>query len=140
MDLSYVDGKVREALMVAKGSRAQATKLIVGAALKDERLMQGLAAPFLKAIVGAAIERVLRRGGGQGAGGNAAPTRAQAALTDDALDAVLSRMGQPPSEPVSPTQSQAARILGGTAPTPRAGERHAQAIRVIAAAFAQKKS
>lgn len=144
MDLSYVDGKVREALMVAKGSRVMAQKLVITAALKDERLLQGLAAPFLKAIVGAAIERVMRRAGVAGTTA-AGPTRPQATLSNEDLDAVLNQMGRsgagsPADARSAPSMSQAARILGGgAAPAPAAGAKHETAMRTIAAAFARKK-
>lgn len=159
MDLSYVDGKVREALTVARGSRATAQKMIIQAALRDDRLLQGLAAPFLKAIVGAAIERVLRRSGDAGSGAVVASAGSRAnparqSLSPEALDAVLRQMGQNPpaaaaaaaavaavvpvvAAPVA-SSSQAARILGGGEARPAAGARHEAAMRTIAAAFSRR--
>lgn len=166
MDLTYVDSKVREALVTARGSRVTAQRLVISAALRDERLMQGLAAPFLKAIAGAAIERVARQDGfGFGQDGGGRPARAPQTLSGDMLDAVLARMGQggvpaPAATAANPRSgsgsrsmrvetamvvesqvqaAQAARLLGGKTETqPAAGQRHETAIRAIAAAFARK--
>ena len=99
MGNSYVDGKVRDALVAAKGSRATAQKLLMAWAVEDPQLMQGIAQPFLKAIAAAAIERGARQlsgGGPQRAAGGGRP--ASSTLSKEALADVLGRLGRDPDE------------------------------------------
>ena len=108
MSDSYVDGKVREALQAAKGSPSVAQKLLIGWAVQDPDLLLGMAQPFLKAIAGAAIARVGRRG--------ATPKPASGALSREALERVLSRMGEADEGDVRP---QSARGAGAPQPLAR---------------------
>ncbi len=62
MSDSYLDGKVREALLAAKGSVALAQNTLMAWAAKDERLLRTMVQPFIKAISGDAIARALKRG------------------------------------------------------------------------------
>lgn len=136
---AYVDGKVREALVAAKGSRAMAQKLLMAWAVKDERLLLGMAQPFLKAITGAAIEGVARRGGTAGASRPAQRSAPAGGLSREALERVLSRMGEDPSpRPASaPMQVTTTVVTRGDA-APK-GVSHENAMKVIAKAFVAKK-
>lgn len=136
MSETYVSLKIREALVAANGSRAQAQRTLMAWALADEQLLRGLATPHLKGIVGAAIERASRAAGHGDAAGGATPAQRKAApqkLSQAQLDAIVSRMGgsrvvnQPP-------------ILNG-APPPRADgtQRQAVSVRTLAAAFSRRK-
>lgn len=153
---SYVDDKVRAALIEGRGSRARAQRLLIEWAAKDARLLLGLARPFMKAITLAAIEGAGRRGLAVPAAKPAAPPPPQ--LSDDALDAVLRQMGRalgpspaadqaddampspPPGAPGAPAAGglTAADLFGARA-APRSGAGtgagHADAIKTIAAAF-----
>ena len=62
MSDSYVETKVREALTAARGSHAVAQKILIAWAADDQRLLLGLAQPFMKAFAGAVVDRALRRG------------------------------------------------------------------------------
>jgi len=138
MSGSYVDGKVREALAAANGSRALAQKILISMAAKDPQLLLAMAQPFLQAIAAAAIERVLRR-----ARGNAQSRGAgTGALSREALAQVLDRMGrdddeQPAGKPTAARPSAAAPAPGvKTAPQ---GASHEKSMLAIAKAFAAKK-
>jgi len=151
MGNSYVDGKVRDALMAAKGSRATAQKLLMTWAVEDPQLLLGIAQPFLKAIAAAAIERGARPAGAgrspaPGAGrGRAAP---EAALSKEALANVLNRLGRDPDEdvpqpraakPAAPGAMKSATMVvpaSGGAPS---GVSHEKAMMAIAKAFVAKK-
>ncbi|HYH21023.1 MAG TPA: hypothetical protein VD995_20650 [Azospirillum sp.] len=140
MSESYVDGKVREALTAAKGSRTVAQQMLMAWAVQDERLLLGMAQPFLKAIAAAAIERVGRgasatparapQPGRPGAPGGAVPG---GAMSREALERLLSRMGEEPAAPARPAASPAR-------PAPAAqGVNHEKSMMAIAKAFAAKK-
>ena len=153
MGNSYVDGKVRDALVAAKGSRATAQKLLMAWAVEDPQLMQGIAQPFLKAIAAAAVERGARQlsGGGQRAAGGGRP--ASSTLSKEALADVLGRLGRDPDEmpAVRPAASGPAAAGSGvtrpgamrsaTAVVHQAGGDidHAKSMLTIAKAFAAKK-
>lgn len=140
MSDSYVDGKVREALTAAKGSRTVAQQMLMAWAAQDERLLLGMAQPFLKAIAAAAIERV-------GRGGAATPARApqpgrpsgqggaSRTMSREALERVLSRMGEEPAAPARPSAAAPAR------PAVQSGQGvdHEKSMMAIAKAFAAKK-
>lgn len=119
---SYVDNKVREAMIAAKGSRGLAQRMLITWALSDERLLQGMARPFLKAITGAAIEGAIRRGTAPQSSG---VTRPQRALTKEALDAVLNQMGRsmpaPTPPPVEPVRSRTPAQALSAPPLPPRG-------------------
>lgn len=156
MSNSYVDGKVREAIMAAKGSRATAQKLLMAWAVEDPDLLRGIAQPFLKAIAAAAIERAARpassnasarsRAGGSTAGG-ARPSAS--GLSRDALENLLNQLGREDDgagRPESPAGGAGgpAGAAGGTGRPPNAGQAaggptHEKAMMAIAKAFVAKK-
>lgn len=157
MSESYAATKIREALAAAEGSRARAHRLLLGWAASDDRLLKGLVAPFLKAIVTAAIDKAARR------------SRAGAPeLTPEALDRVLDHMAarqaaparpqaaRPPSArrpagspaPASPTTASPvpAQVAPGlslgtlNAPPPtKAGDRHVQTIKALALMYQRRR-
>ncbi len=160
MSNSYVDGKVREAIMAAKGSRATAQKLLMAWAAEDPELLRGIAQPFLKAIAAAAIERAARpvpsggsaraRTAGPAAGG-ARPSAS--GLSRDALENLLNRLGREEDGPGGAADGQggsaAAGAAGGTAGRASnagqaggqaaGGPTHEKAMMAIAKAFVAKK-
>ncbi|PWC55885.1 hypothetical protein [Azospirillum sp. TSO22-1] len=131
MSDSYVNGKVREALQAAKGSPSVAQKLLINWAVQDPDLLLGMAQPFLKAIAGAAVARAGRRA--------AAPKAAGGALSREALERVLSRMGEADDGDVVP--QPAARAAAAPAPIRQApsGVSHEKSMLTLAKAFAAKK-
>lgn len=162
----YVSAKIREALAAAEGSRARAQRFLLAWSANDDRLMRGLAAPFLKAIVTAAVERATRdrrdtapagtdagrRSQARAARGQAA--RGQAALTPDALDLVLAQMGRhqdiPPDaqdavagQPAGEPAGQGARglVLGtlNTPPPTKAGAGHVQTMKALALLYKRRR-
>lgn len=156
MGNSYVDGKVREALMAAKGSRGMAQQLLMTWAAEDPQLLLGIAQPFLKAIAAAAIERGARGlgGGNSGAGGRAATSggmrsggglRPNTALSREALESVLSRMGQDPAPSPAPSPASAParpgtmRSATAAINAPGGNVSHEKAMMAIAKAFVAKK-
>lgn len=154
MSSSYVDGKVREAIMAAKGSRTNAQKLLMAWAADDPELLRGIAQPFLKAIAAAAIERAARpashgasRPRAGGATGDGSRVSASG-LSRDALENLLDRLGRDdaaggaPAErsPSTPTGSQpGGGGRSGAAPPAGGGVGHEKAMMAIAKAFVAKK-
>lgn len=148
MSNSYVDGKVREAIMAAKGSRANAQKLLMAWAVEDPDLLRGIAQPFLKAIAAAAIERAARppsnaasrpRAGGAVAGG-ARPSAS--GLSRDALENLLDRLGRDEEgAPAATSRPSATGKPGGPSGggTAAGGVAHEKAMMAIAKAFVAKK-
>ncbi|BAI72789.1 hypothetical protein AZL_021510 [Azospirillum sp. B510] len=149
MSNSYVDGKVREAILAAKGSRMTAQKLLMAWAVEDPDLLRGIAQPFLKAIAAAAIERAGRPASGRpaarpaaaGAGGG---RPSASGLSRDALENLLNQLGREPDE----AAPQRAAPVGKAAPTgkgatvhnaPAGGPNHEKAMMAIAKAFVAKK-
>lgn len=165
MNSSYVDGKIREALVAAKGSRATAQRLLITWAAEDPQLMLGIAQPFLKAIAAAAVERGIRQaqGGGRsqaaggrrggGPGGGANPALSKEALAnvlsrlgrDDDDDTPLSRTGGTPGAGAGAGPAKAGPMRSATmAVPPRGGAApdgvtHEKAMMAIAKAFVAKK-
>ncbi|AWK84801.1 hypothetical protein [Azospirillum thermophilum] len=147
MSSSYVDGKVREAIQAAKGSRAAAQKILMGWAVEDPDLLRGIAQPFLKAIAAAAIERAGRpaarapsdRPAARPAAGGGAGRAS--GLSREALESLLDRMGRDPDE-ASPAAGRAPdprpRPAAVSAPPPD-GVSHEKSMMAIAKAFAAKK-
>ena len=152
MSNSYVDGKVREAIMAAKGSRATAQKLLMAWAAEDPDLLRGIAQPFLKAIAAAAIERAARppsnaasarsRTGGAAAGG-ARPSAS--GLSRDALENLLNQLGRESEDGAGGSPARPAESAGQTAAGPArvgqasGGPTHEKAMMAIAKAFVAKK-
>ncbi|MGF7175810.1 hypothetical protein [Azospirillum doebereinerae] len=155
MSNSYVDGKVREAILAAKGSRANAQKLLMAWAAEDPDLLRGIAQPFLKAIAAAAIERAARPASnaaspaGARSGGGAGGARPSASgLSRDALESLLDRLGRdddgsaPPASgpaPGAPAGPGGAARSGAGGQAGGGGVTHEKAMMAIAKAFVAKK-
>ncbi|MBP2299561.1 hypothetical protein [Azospirillum picis] len=149
MSSSYVDGKVREAIMAAKGSRTNAQKILMAWAVDDPDLLRGIAQPFLKAIAAAAIERAGRppvrdqaaRPAASKSAGGAQPSAS--GLSRDALESLLNRLGRDDEDQADPqgrAASAAAPAKGGTVrQAPPNGPSHEKAMMAIAKAFVAKK-
>ncbi|MFD1627953.1 hypothetical protein [Azospirillum griseum] len=156
MTNSYVDGKVREAILASKGSRALAQKILMTWAASDPELLRGMAQPFLKAIVAASIERAARppssgssraRPGASVGGGRVSAS----GLSRDALESVLNQLGRDPEEGAGATAPAAASPSSPSSPSsPGAADRaarykdagdpgHEKAMMAIAKAFVTKK-
>jgi len=142
---SYVETKVREALVAARGSRAVAQQMLMTWAEADDRLLRGLARPFLKAVTAAAVEGAVRRGAGtsDGASRSAAPAQG-ARLSRDALERVLDRVGEEREDrraeggSARPEMRHATTVLQ-RGPAGSADPDHAAAMMTLAKAFAAKK-
>lgn len=135
MSDAYVAGKLREALILSKGSRAAAQRLLMVWAASDDKLLRGLAQPFLKAIVGHAVSRALRGTGGP-ATPRPSPRRsggvpgygASTALGGKTLDRVVDQLSR--------TMQAGEAGAGPAAKHPSAG--HADTIRALADAFRKR--
>ncbi|OYD85487.1 MULTISPECIES: hypothetical protein [Azospirillum] len=147
---SYVDGKVRDALVAAKGSRATAQKLLMAWAVEDPQLLLGISQPFLKAIAAAAVERGVRPSA-PSRSAPAAPGRsrgpADSALSKEALADVLSRLGRDPGEDAptaggragSPAPVKSATMVVPAGKGGQGGVTHEKAMMTLAKAFVAKK-
>lgn len=145
----YTAARIREALVAAEGSRARARRILLGWAQEDDRLLRGLAAPFLKAIVTGVVERASRprAASAPASASDAAPRRE---LSPEALDLVLSQMGRrqpagaaPGAAPASERQGEiAAGLRLGTVNTPpptRAGDAHVKTIKALAQLYKRRR-
>ena len=147
MSDSYVAQKIRDALIMAEGSRARAQRILLARVQEDDRLLRGLAAPFIKAIVTSAVERATR--GQRDSAPSAAPSRTsgrsapargpQRTLPPEALDTVLAQLGRQ-----LVAEAQGGPASGGAAkpaaadPAVRRGSDHATTIRALAAVYKRK--
>ncbi|EWY42096.1 hypothetical protein N825_19500 [Skermanella stibiiresistens SB22] len=163
MSDAYTNAKIREALLASKGSRARAQDILMGWAQTDDDLLRGLVSPYLKGIVAGTVERVTRpseqvtapapvrpsppaRPSPPVAPSSArAPNRQgpQRQLSPEALDKALAMMGQgaPPRQAApTPVRSPGGLKLGTTNPVPptKAGAKHQQTMRALAALYARK--
>ena len=163
MSDSYLDGKVREALLAAKGSRSLAQNTLMVWAMKDERLLRAMAQPFLKAISGAAIAGAIKRGVTV-PGLGAPPPRKAPTLSREDLANVLSQLGatdndrepapdgrnsgslsaadilgSPPKTATAPPTTAARRPGGGGPGKPAAPADQASTIRALAALYAKNR-
>lgn len=153
MSNSYVDGKVREAILAAKGSRMNAQKILMAWAVEDPDLLRGIAQPFLKAIAAAAIERAGRPASSRPAaarpsaagGGGGRPSAS--GLSRDALENLLNQLGREPDEQPAPQRTAPAGKSAGPGAAKGAkihdaqagGPNHEKAMMAIAKAFVAKK-
>lgn len=140
MNTSYLDAKVREALVASRGSKAGAQALLMNWAAQDELLLRAMAQPFLKAIAGAAVATAGKRGvsvapqiqsvatGVIGPRGRAASTPAPT-LSKEALAKILDRVGQ------NDTPAPAAVVSKGQVAPPG----QANALKTLAAAYMTKR-
>ncbi|MBI1207557.1 MAG: hypothetical protein GC191_09760 [Azospirillum sp.] len=148
---AYLDEKVKEALIAARGAKGTAQKTLMVWAMKDPRLLQAMAMPFIKAIAGAAIEGALKRG----VPVPGRPARPAPQLSRETLDQVLSQMGKadsaqapaelPPQPSVKPMVWPAKKggaAVPATRPSapakPAASRGPESAIQALAAAYAKK--
>lgn len=154
MSNSYVDGKVREAILAAKGSRMNAQKILMAWAVEDPDLLRGIAQPFLKAIAAAAIERAGRPASSRpaarpaAAGGAGGGRPSASGLSRDALENLLNQLGREPDES-APRRSAPAGKSAAAAPAagkgatihdaPAGGPNHEKSMMAIAKAFVAKK-
>ncbi|MDR3518275.1 MAG: hypothetical protein P4M00_20965 [Azospirillaceae bacterium] len=153
MSDNYVDSKVRDALRAAQGNRGRAQRLLVGLLEQDSRLLRGLAQPFLKAIVAAAIERVTRGTGVATTPGLGAPSptgpvapprtggRGPRTLAPEQLDRVLAQLGQGP-DPAAGSGGKQAPVNSPSvdpASVRRLGPDQASTMVALAAAFKRKR-
>ncbi len=160
MSDSYLDGKVREALVAAKGSRSLAQNALMKWAMTDDRLLKAMAQPFIKAISGAAIAGAVKRGVSV-PGMSGPPARPAPKLSQSDLMQVLSQLGggdgeggeskggglsaadilggPPVAKPAAPQRRPVAGgVAGGPAkPAPPADQ--ASAIRTLAAVYARNR-
>lgn len=147
MSNSYVDGKVREAILAAKGSRMNAQKILMAWAVEDPDLLRGIAQPFLKAIAAAAIERAgrppsrspaVRPAAGGGAGRPSA-----SGLSRDALENLLNQLGRDSGDQAPQRATPAGKASASKGATvheaPAGGPTHEKAMMAIAKAFVAKK-
>lgn len=140
-----MQGKAREAIAAAKGSRSMAQQLLIQWAQSDPRLLLGMAQPFLKAIAAAALQGEMRRLDDRR--GAPASRGGTGHLSRDALGQVLSRLGDaPPREAgareASPGGMRAATMTIASkadAAAKSSDVNHEKAMMAIAKAFAQKK-
>jgi hypothetical protein len=159
MSDSYTSSKIKEALVASQGSRARAQDILLGWAQADDRLLRGLVEPYLKGIVTGTIERVTKPATEKGAAAVQAPATVRAPvakvpvpkpappreLSPEALEKALSMMGKgtlPPRPEPAAAQPKAASPLrlGTTNPVPptKAGAKHQQTMRALAALYARK--
>lgn len=148
---AYVQSKAREAILAAKGSRTVAQQLLMQWAQKDQRLLLGMAQPFLQAIAAAALQGEMRRIGGGRSTGGGRETGGGGRLSRDALGQVLSRLGDaPPSQSEPRTAGSGVAGGGMRAATMTISSKaeaaaksgdvdHEKAMMAIAKAFAAKK-
>lgn len=127
----YLAAKVREAITAGKGSRTQAQRLLMAWAAADPNLLLALTKPYLKAIVGGAVQRA-SRGMQLVDDPPEAPAKAvKAPAPAAALDALVERMGarfamQPP-------------ILNGAPVRAKGTAKQASAVKALATAYLHKK-
>jgi hypothetical protein len=157
MSDSYTSAKIKEALVASQGSRARAQDILLGWAQADDRLLRGLVEPYLKGIVTGTIERVTKPATEKSVTAVQAPVRVPVAkvpvpkpappreLSPEALEKALSLMGQGalpprPSPAAAPPRSASPLKLGTTNPVPptKAGAKHQQTMRALAAFYARK--
>lgn len=162
MSDSYTSAKIKEALVASQGSRARAQDILLGWAQADDRLLRGLVEPYLKGIVTGTIERVTKPAAEKGATAAQAPAPVRVPvakvpvpkqappreLSPEALEKALSLMGQgplpprpsPAAPPRSASPSASPLKLGTTNPVPptKAGAKHQQTMRALAAFYARK--
>ncbi len=124
---SHVASRIAEALARCGGDRKAAQRLVLNWCGSDVRLLHGLVRPFLGGIVAQAVEHA-----------EASAVTARRALTARGLDTVIGQLG---------------RTIGTAAPTPRgmsalvdpppapvkAGPRHEQTMRQLAALYAHRR-
>jgi hypothetical protein len=140
---------VREAIAASKGSRSMAQQLLLHWAEEDPKLLMGMAQPFMKAIITAAMQGEMRRldarsaaaSRGGGAGGH---------LSRDALSQVISRLGDAPPRQAAPASAAGGAAGGMRSATMTVASKaeaaaksgdvdHQKAMMAIAKAFAVKK-
>jgi len=123
-----VDSRIRDLLREAGGDRSRAARALARQAARDPALLAALAGPYLDGIAAHAVGRVAK---GQGA-----REPAQKALTAEAMDAVVGRLGRRIGLSRSPEGLTA--LIDAPQPT-RAGAQHEKTVRALAAVYARKR-
>jgi hypothetical protein len=153
---AYTTAKIREALVASEGSRARAQQILFAWVQKDDRLLRGLAEPFLKTIITGTVERATTRPAERPSATPAPtpePVRVKAPppppkppkqLSPEALDRALSMMGRgapppPPKAAAVPARPAGPLKLGTTNPVhpTKAGTKHVQTMKALAALYAR---
>lgn len=135
----YVAGRVRAALVEAKGNAVTAQRTLIAECAGDGRLLRGLVGPFLQGIVAHAV--------GQAAGPTAArpqsapsvpraATTVQSDLSANALETVIGQLGKSIGEASLPKGMTA---LTEPPSRPEAGSRHQEAIRQMVNSYKQNR-
>ncbi len=75
MSIVYAEGKIKEALALAKGNKTKANQIVMAMAMQDVKLLQGLTKHHLAGIVAYHVERVLSGRTSQPQGVSVAPTQ-----------------------------------------------------------------
>ncbi|HET8727920.1 MAG TPA: hypothetical protein VFO41_10445 [Alphaproteobacteria bacterium] len=124
-DNAYVAAKVREAIGRAGNDAAAAQRLLIAWCGRDDQLLRGLIAPFIRGIVAHAVQK-----------GGAVEAKPAQRLTHQALDDVIGHLGRRIGAKSQPRGMTA--LINPPVP-PAAGEAHQQSLRKLAAAFARKR-
>ncbi|HYD99183.1 MAG TPA: hypothetical protein VEH84_07360 [Alphaproteobacteria bacterium] len=131
---SYVAAKLREALAACGNNATVAQRIVIEWAQADDRLLRGLAGPFLKSIVAHAV---LRAGGKPGPAPREKPrAKPVSALPATVVNDLLNQMGRNFGQEAPKT------VGGGLVVNPKdakAGPGQEKALRTLAAAFAKKR-
>ncbi|MEQ8965266.1 MAG: hypothetical protein RID91_05530 [Azospirillaceae bacterium] len=131
-----MDARIHDLLTQAKGDRSRASKALARAAAKDPDLLRSLVGPYLDGIAAHAVGRVAEgRAAAGGPGRKGAPAR-QKALTSEAMDAVVGRLGKRIGLSRAPEGLSA--LVDQPSPT-RAGSRHEKTVRALAAVYARQR-
>lgn len=131
----YLAARIRDAIGQAGGDVARAQRLITEWAARDDRLLRMLVAPYIRGIVGQAIQQHT------GVPATKAPARkrADAPLAGKNFDAVVGRMGERFGGAIEQPRGMSALIQGPDRKPAAAGKRHADSLRTLAVAFARKR-
>lgn len=131
MAQGYVEERARQALVKARGNRAEATRLLVRLAGADQKLLAELTRPFLGAIANQAIDWTFRRvRGSPGRRPEAAPAGGGTELSK----AIASALGDGHAQAsLTSARNPARGLKRATAAT------HGRSIRALAAAHKIKR-
>ena len=137
MTSRYVVEQVTRALTTANGDAGTAVRLLARACADDPLLLREITAPYLAGMLGHLVSRIA------GAPAPPAPQNAMrtgpvpaARLTDRSFDAVIGQLSKRIG--TGEGRSRAAHILTPER-RPAASQRHQDAIRAMAVAFARKR-
>ncbi len=146
MSHPYLQAKLKDAILAARGDRTTAVRLLMETAAKDSALLAALTQPYLQGIAFQAVDRVLQKLQSRGQPNRVVPGTAPAKkreLPPEALDNIVETLSQriptPPRQAKAPlTPEEMLNSIGidpnGPPPSP-AGQRHKSAIATMAASF-----